>query len=167
MNKLFYILSILIFMLVVAIAVTIYIKNKDATSVHTEPFYTDLSVTLPSTIGSKIVIPNFLKDPVVVVDTQNPGLYHIGDTFGVSANGDGPLFVITYEKSSGYFNIMLLTKPFSSARIAAETYIKNILKIDESSLCGLSYTVSVPGYVDEVASGIDYRFSFCPGGVPL
>ena len=165
MSKLSYILIVLILCLLGAIGVTVFVKNNTPTDQGVT--YTDFSVILPSTTGPRVTVPNFLKDPSVTADTKNEGLYYIGNTFTTPVTGTTPTYVVTYEKDTGYFNITLLQKPLAAARSDAETYLKNLLKVDETSLCGLSYTVSVPGYVDEEASGIDYRFSFCPDSVKL
>lgn len=167
MSKLSYILITLILGLLLAIGVTLYIKNKPTLVIENKVTYTDSSVILPSTTGSPVEVTNFLKDPAVIADAQNPGLYFVGNTFLKGSDNSVPTYVVTYEEKNGYFNIALLVKPLARARFDAEKYLENFLNIDENSLCSLSYTVSVPGYVDEAASGIDYRFSFCPDNVPL
>ena len=166
MTKLSYIIITIVILLVLAIGITWYMQRPLATSTVV-PLYTDLTVTLPSSTGAKVILPNFLKDPAVIADTQNVGLYYIGNTFPVNESNNMLTYVVTYDKNNGYFNITLLQKPLSSARHDAETYLKNLLKVDETSMCGLSYTVSVPWDVDVAASGIDYRFSFCSGSVNL
>lgn len=167
MNKLSYILTFLILSLLVVIGVTVFVKNKNVSVALIAPVYTDFSVTLPSTTGPKVTVPNFLKNNAVIEDAQNPGLYFIGNTFPTATSTNSPTYIVTYDKTTAYFNIALLSKPLSSARNDAELYIRNLLKVDDSSLCGLSYTVSVPGYVDEAASGVDYRFSFCLDTIKL
>lgn len=169
MNKLSYILISSILILVSVIGITVYLKNKSNSSVvitPERPSYTDFSISFPSSQGENIATVNFLKDKTVVPDAQNAGLYSLGNTFPADeTDKTSPNYVITFEKETGFFNITLLKKPLINSQTEAEQYLKNFLKITESEMCNLSYTVSVPGYVDVDASGIDYRFSFCPGAV--
>lgn len=168
MNKLTYLLIGLILVLLILIGVTVYSKNAKQTSVVQPPVYTDFSVTLPSNTGPKVTVPNFLTDPSVIPDPQNKGLYNIEQaSTSITAPENSENFAITYEKATGYFDVVLLKKPFSVARENAEHSLRNLLKLDNSSMCGLSYTVSIPRYVDSKAYGTDYRFSFCPGSVTL
>jgi hypothetical protein len=128
----------------------------------------DDGITLPLSTGQDIDVENFLALPEVTPDTYNAGTYFLGNTFTpVLDEGSGSAYVVTFDAETKYFNIIILKKPLSTARMEMETYLKNVLKISEKDMCALNYTVSVPGYVDEAASGADYRFSFCPGSVQL
>lgn len=167
MNKLSYTILAGIIVLIFAIGATYYFQNKNDNPV-TEVSYTNSSISFPSAENGVIVANNFLNNPSVTPDDINPGNFYVGNTFtSDSSGGDSPSYVISYDKTGGYFNIALLKKPLGLSRSAAEEYLMSVLGIDTSSMCGLSYSVTVPGYVDEEASGIDYRFGFCPGSTPL
>ncbi len=124
----------------------------------------DAGVTLPLANGESIDVENFLALPEVTPATYNENNYFLGNTFEDAQTAE---YIITFDAETKYFNIILLKKPFAASRLAVETYMKETLGLSESQLCGLDYTVSVPGYVDEAASGADYRFSFCSGSVQL
>lgn len=124
----------------------------------------DSGVTLPLTNGESIDVENFLALPEVTPATYNTNDYFLGNTFEDVQTAE---YIVTFDAETKYFNIILLKKPFAASRLSVETYIKKTLDLSETQMCGLDYTVSVPGYVDEAASGADYRFSFCPGSVQL
>ena len=172
MNKLPYILVGLILFLLIAIGVTWYGQSRQSTNLEPDGnqvvTYTDVSISLPNDSGTNVTIKNFLKDGTITPDTQNPGLFFLGNTFTLDSQRMSlPPYVIVYEEGTGFFNIALLQKPLAASRLEAENYLINLLQVDKGALCGLSYTVSVPGYVDEMASGVDYRFSFCSDNIPL
>jgi hypothetical protein len=167
MNKTTIIFAASIFLLIGAISVTWYIQHRPSgtTTTPVGATYTDFKAILPTTNdGGTVTVDNFLKNPAVAPDTQNQGLYFLGNTFDKEGVGgdSAPSYVVTYEAQSGFFNVTLLKKPFYVSQLAAESYLRDLLKLDNAALCGLSYMVSVPGFVDENASGYDYRFSFCP-----
>jgi hypothetical protein len=163
MSKLSYVLIAAIVFLIGAIIVTTFMQSSDVNPPNQKAVYTDLNVTLPSTSGAGVTTTNFLTDETVTSDTQNPGMYFLGNTFADNT----PAYVVMYERESGIFNVTLLKEPLASARLEAEAYLKTLLAIDEKEMCKLSYMVTVPGYVSEEASGFDYRFSFCPGSFSI
>ena len=167
MNKTIIIFVSLILLLIGAILFTVFSKNQDK-NINPNVQYTDLKITFPSEKGNQVVTKNFLTDTTVTPDEQNPGMYFLGDTIAIQpATGKLPPYVVTYDKNSSNFNVTLLEKPFKQSREQAEEYLKTLLETDEESLCKLSYMVTVPGYVDASASGLDYRFSFCSDGLQL
>ena len=146
-----------------------FIKNVSITKPeNTIVLPGDDIVTLPLSGGEKIAVENFLTLPEVSPDSYNENLYSLGNTFNsaTQTTGDSP-YLITFDAETKYFNIVLLKKPLASIRLATEAYMKQVLDISESQMCELNYMLSVPGYVDEAASSIDYRFSFCPDSVQL
>ena len=168
MNKTYYIIIAIVLVLIVAISLTLTNQNSDTDINITDVVYTDLDITFKPSEGSNIVTENFFTDQSVKADTLNPGLYELGNTITIDpVTGKLPLYVAIFDKQSGVFNISLLQQPFSRSRIEAEVYLKNLLQISEEELCKLSYSVTVPEYVSRDASGFDYRFSFCPGSIPL
>ncbi len=166
MNKTIYIFVAISLLLLGAIGATWYVQHRGQTTVTpVGATYTDFKAILPTTNnGGTVTVDNFLKNSEVSPDTHNKGMYFLGNTFEkqIYGNGASPLYVVTYDAQTGYFNVTLLEKPLSAAQLAAETYLRDLLKLDNTALCGLNYMLSVPGYVDENASGYDYRFSFCP-----
>jgi hypothetical protein len=140
-------------------------RNANVTQpVLTNVEYTNLNITFNNQSGGVVKTENFLANPNVLPDTHNQGLYVLDGSAVVSP---AQHYTITYEKKIGFFNVVLLQKPLSSSRQEAELYLKTMLGIDNAAMCHLYYMVSVPGYVDVPASGIDYRFSFCPGSITL
>lgn len=163
MNKSLFIILIIIVVLVVA---TIYFNKNNYEVENVE--YTDTYITFPDSYGKKIVTQNFLSDPAVKPDEQNEGMYTLGNEIKIdNSTGELPNYSVAYDKVEGSFNVILLKKPLANSRNAAEQYLQELLQIEQKELCGLSYMVTVPGYVDQEASGIDYRFSFCPGSTQL
>lgn len=168
MNKISLIFVGIISLLVVAIVVTTYIQNQETVTSGTRVTYTDFDIVFNTADGETVKMDNFLTNPSVQADAQNPGLYFLGNKIELQpATGTLPPYAISFDKGSGSFNITLLQKPFGQSRNQAEVYLKNLLKIEEDTMCALQYMVTVPGYVDTAASGIDYRFSFCPGSIQL
>jgi hypothetical protein len=168
MNRISIIVASLIAILLIAIIVTTLVQNETKSVDTTGIVYTDFDITFPDSAGNVVVLNNFLNNQSVRADVQNPGLYFLGDDISIQPEtGKLPNYVVTYDKESGQFNVTLLEKPFSQARIEAQVYLKELLQADEDTLCKLQYLVTVPGYVDTKASGIDYRFSFCPGATAL
>lgn len=168
MNKLSYILISGIALLVVVIIGTLFLSQKTTTEVIPTPVYSDFAILLPNTEGVSIKVENFISNGLASTDSQNPDLYTLGNTFPADPTIDPlPPYVITYESKTGYFNVTLLKLPLASAQQEAQDYLKSVLKVNETTLCSLSYMVSVPGYVSEDASSIDYRFSFCPDAIKL
>lgn len=125
--------------------------------------------TLPVTEDKSFDVETFLRSPELTSDAYNKGMYFVGNTFptGENQNADKPKYVITFDSNTGFFNVILLERPFAQSRQEAETYLKQATELAEKDLCVLQYTLSVPAYVDENASGIDYRFSFCPDTIPI
>ncbi len=167
MNKITILILGIIAILLIVIVVTISGKDSEP-STMTGIEYTDFNITFEQSAGSDVITDNFLKNPTVKADQQNPGFYELGNTFTPEQpSASQPNYVIMYDKVTGTFGITLLQKPFSKSRLEAETYLKDLLKIDEKEMCALSYTVAVPGYIDQNASGQDYRFSFCSDATEL
>ena len=168
MNKTIYIIIIGIILLLTVITFTILNQGSQISGKIDNVVYTDLDITFKPSSGSNIVTGNFLNNSSVTPDDQNPGLYELGKTINVNpAIEKIPNYTVIYDKETGVFNVSLLQKPFGQSRFEAESYLKSLLQISEIEMCELSYSVTVPGFVDQNASGIDYRFSFCPDATSL
>ncbi len=122
--------------------------------------------TLQLPLGAgEVSVRNFLRDPDVAKDQVNLGFYYVGTT-DISRLAE-QAFTIQYITQTGHFTLSLLREPLGSVRTQAEDALAARLGLPKEQLCGLRYTVAVPGYVNAEASGIDYRFSFCADAVPL
>ena len=164
MNKLTLTISALIIFLVMGIVLTLISQNSTESGQSSEnplrPVQTENSISIP-TQRETVVLDNFTKNPSVTEDEQNPDLYYLGNTFKDDSADVSPPYVIIYDSSTGFINVAILEQPFAVSQYQAEAYLKNLLQLSQAELCSLPHSVSVPGYISDVASGIDYRFSFC------
>lgn len=126
-----------------------------------EDIPTGESVTLLGNSQQEIIASNFYE--AATPDTDNPGLYFVGNTFDT----ESPSYVVSYESDSSLFIIALLEEPIRDSRLEVEDYLEDILGLDKNIMCSLRYTLSVPGYVNRQYSGVNLGFSFCPNSVPL
>ena len=123
-----------------------------------------------STTSSETVnpsLPNFLQNNDVTSDNSNAGNYYLGNRFPQNQTDPNPDYVVLYSENSQFFNITLLSEPLSYARSQAEIYLKSVLKLPDSEMCKLKYSLAVPDAVNQKYSGIDLKFSFCPGSIAL
>ena len=137
-------------------------------STTTAAFPAGATTTLSSVSTEKFTSQNFLQNPDISIDPDNPDQYFLGNTHEQSAVTDAPLwYVITYQKSSQFFNVVLLKQPLGEARGEAEFYLQYILGLPPDQMCALRYAVSTPLDVDKYFSGKDLKFSFCQGATQL
>ncbi len=168
MKYLFGFIFILVMLASTFVLYSRYVLNQDIIDTNQPVTVTDSNITLPTSSSELIKVDNFLRKPGVVKDEYNDTSYFLGNTFTrATDSGSQPSYVIVFDAQTKFFNIALLGRPFAQSRLAAEAYLKDLLELDEEALCLLTYTVSVPGYVDVDASSVDYRFSFCPDAVAL
>lgn len=120
------------------------------------------SVVEPIVAGTTVQAADFLSDPAVVKDANNPGYYSVG-----YQAVDNPPYAITYISDTNYFNIALLQEPIGPVRKDAEQYLMAHLGITAEKMCQLDYMVSVPEWVNSQFAGKSLGFSFCPGAVTL
>jgi hypothetical protein len=111
--------------------------------------------------GEKITVRDFTHDENVHPDTQNEGYYIIG-----SAASNTP-YIIAYQSGFDSLTVTLLLTPLGKARKEAEEVIKRAFGVSDEKLCGLNYFVGVPDAVDSEHSGVNLKFSFCPGSIQL
>jgi hypothetical protein len=147
---------------------------EDLPSVHEEIPLPDTlagnTLTLSTKDGKQIPVKNFLLNGTTVADVVNPGFYVLAGKLGYCL-ADGTClsgapttqFFIWYNVHSQFFYIILLERPLGAARRAAELFLQESLKVVESDLCRLNYTVGVPLRVDAGFSGQELGLSFCPG----
>lgn len=128
------------------------------------------TVSLSAASGGTVNVRNFQMDPGTVEDPQNAGHFYLGyhTMTGVATPATkNPSYTIDFMSQTQFFNITLLKLPLGAARKEAEEFLKARLGIPESELCALKYSVAVPAFVNEDASGTNLKFSFCPGAVQL
>ena len=133
------------------------------------------TTTVPEQVGTNFgqgtttaqVFRDFTHETSVIPDSQNPGNYFLGQTLTADKGGNIPAYVIGYDDKEKFFTVTLLTEPLKDARTQAEAYLKDFLRISESDMCKLKYSVGTPISVNEKYAGYDLRFSFCPGSVSL
>lgn len=162
--------SVLFIVFVLFIPVSIYVLYQsffttELIQSNTPTQLPNGQLEVPVQVGQPVVVPDVTTLPGVVPDRYNNSLYFFNGGMEVSLGQDQ--FAISYDESSGFFNIILLRQPFSEARLSAESALLNALGITADDLCRLNYSVTVPGYVSYDASGTDYRFSFCEDAVAL
>jgi hypothetical protein len=114
---------------------------------------------------------NFVNDPTTVKDPINPGYYylgyHVNEGISDPTATDNPPYIITYISATHYFNITLLQEPIGTVREEMQQYLMMRLGISQDGMCRLDYMVSVPWRVNQVYSGKNLGFSFCPGATKL
>jgi hypothetical protein len=116
-------------------------------------------------------VTEFLSDADVAKDLYNTQYYYLGyrEAIGMadSTGTENPPYTITYNSSTDYFNITLLTEPVGKTRAVAEQYLQSKLHIPNDQMCRLKYAVSVPNRVNTVYSSINLGFSYCRGATML
>lgn len=175
MNKTLVVIALLIVLLAVFVAYTRLFSGVSSVAPEQQPIETVFPVgqsappalvaapttNVPSASGT-LSVRNFLTDTDVYEDARNPGLYELGNEPGKSAR-----YSIEYIAQTGFFNITLLDVPLATTRAEAEAALRQRLGLSDQQLCALRYGVAVPAFVSPDASGVDYRFSFCPDAVSL
>lgn len=79
---------------------------------------------------------------------------------------DAP-YSLGYWPDDHSFTITLFAEPLAEVRRAAEEDMMRRLDIDQKNMCRLNYGVYVPIRVNEIHSGVNLGFSFCPGATEL
>jgi len=138
-------------------------------NVYAPPLENTMSITAQN--GGTILTKEFLRDPVTKSDPINPGHYYVGYNNLEDISGAGssaaPPYVIEYIERTHYFNVALLQEPVATVRQEAEQYLMGRLGINQTDMCRLKYTVSVPYSVSPFYAGTSLGWSFCPGAVQL
>ena len=151
------------------------------------------TVSITTASGTPMTTRNFLDMTTTIKDLANQGYYSLsgptnpapiasstsatssetGASSAASAQATssasfgGKQYLITYVGDSGYFIVSLLQEPIGAARKAAEADLMNQLGVSQDAMCNLNYMVAVPWSVNQVYSGMNLGFSFCPGAVVL
>lgn len=146
--------------------------GRPATSTPDRPIVVDNQATLSigTAASGTMSVKDFLSDADTFADTLNKEHYFLGNRFlddaGV-ATTPAPTYIIEYYAQSQTFNVALLQEPIGQSREQAQQYLAKKLGISSQQLCALKYMVSVPGYVSDIYTSIDLRFSFCPNATAL
>ena len=114
-----------------------------------------------------LTVRDFRKDEDVFIDNNtNPGFYTLGPRQTEDPTQD-PAYLVGFQETDSFFLITLIEEPIGEGRRQAESYLLNKLGISQTDLCALHYLVSVPWWVNELYTGKNLGFSFCPGAAPL
>lgn len=155
--------SALLILIVIIIGLVIWLMRRPAPTTPSQP-----SVSFPSA-GQQgtSTSSDFLSNPAVTPDTNNPGYYFVGAAPSAGHQiGDQP-YQITYIAETKYFNITLTQEPLGESRQKAEAYLMQLLQASKSQLCTLNYAVYAPNDVNSQYAGQNLGFSSCPGAVQL
>lgn len=194
MRKIIFIVSILVIIIALAVYITVPTKSslKTSQSMPSLPVsgsvsaigvssgaststgsQTAPSISIDTQAGSATVL-DFIHNGVTWADAENQGSYLLAGSAGYClSNGTCPGgasttdFSISYNSSTSFFNIVLLTEPISRARSEAELFLESQLGIQPQALCTLKYFVGTPYYVNTFYAGKNLGFSFCPGATVL
>ncbi len=134
---------------------------------------TQTSVTktrsLSTQSGASITVRDFLSDPAIKKDSNNPSFFYLGNYIDPAdpTASSTPNYVIEFSGSSDFFTIALLKEPIADVRKEAEKYLMQQLGIAEEQMCDIKYVVSVPVRVNQIHAGTNLGLSFCPGATPL
>lgn len=130
------------------------------------------AISISGTDGAPITTANFIVAKNTVKDAQNDGQYYIVQSSTscypdcTEKNINVP-YDILFNTADNSFTISILAEPLGSARIAAEQYLMDTLKISREDMCKLNYVVSTTSHVNATYGGTNLGFSFCPGAVKL
>jgi hypothetical protein len=145
------------------VGVLVYIKLNQ-TSVSNEPTPVSFPV---GTTTTGISQNDFLRNPNVAEDVNNPGYYFVGyQPQEDQSIGDTP-YIITYIAETDYFLVTLAQEPLGSTRRSAEQYLMKVLQLSQEQMCALNYSVSTLNSINDQYSGMNIGFSFCSGAVKL
>lgn len=114
------------------------------------------TISLQVNTKDKIEVNNFLPN-----SRSDKDVYFVAEA---------PNYLINFYSKTGNFTISLLdftSEDVKVARNAAEQKLIEILNTDQSNLCKLVVTVTVPESYNSALSGQDYGLSFCPKGLPI
>ena len=113
------------------------------------------------------------KENQLPVKTPN-GTVSINDPYKVPEGKPLSLGGVNFKENNSYsidyypedqgFIVAILSSNIQAARDAAEKDFLETLGVTQAAACKLKVTLSVPFDINENASGINYRLSFCPNG---
>ena len=117
------------------------------------------------------IIPK--KENQLIVKTPN-GTISINDPYKLPEGKPLSLNGVNFKENANYsidyypqdqgFIIAILNPHIQTARDMAEKDFLETLGITQAAACKLKVTLSIPFAVNENASGMNYRLSFCPNG---
>lgn len=117
---------------------------------------------------------DFMNSGQTFEDPMNPGNYILSGNVGYCLeNGFCPSgfsadnFEIRFNGRDGVFFIRLLEQPVRTARLDAEVFLQDVLKLSAAQLCDLDYYMSVSELISPQFAGVHLKFSTCPGSQRL
>ena len=123
---------------------------------------TPATLAVVATLGNRIIVSDFTKDPQTITSSYIPGHYFISG--GVDAYFYDSPYSVYYVVKDESFSVDLLKEPIGGNRKLAEQELMQKLGISQIDMCRLRYFVSVQEDVNEFyAAKGNLGFSFCPG----
>lgn len=85
------------------------------------------------------------------------------DTYNIENKPD---YLIDYYIPDKLFSLVILNKDINYGRKQAENKLLKLLGISKNDACKLNVALYVPKEISpDYGGGIDYKLSFCPGGI--
>jgi len=122
-------------------------------------------LTVSTLDGNTLQVNDFKKNNLTVEDTNNKDHFYLSG--GLDPVKDNAAYSILYVEFDQSFNVAILQEPLGEVRKRAEQELIKLLGVSQTDLCRLRYIVSTPNWVNEIYSGKNLGFSFCPGAVQL
>lgn len=116
-------------------------------------------VTVVLQDGSSVVVPDFIKEDIRPTANATNG-YQV-------SGGDTEDFQILFYPSNSGVLVSLFTEPLGPTRLAAEQALRTKFNLTNEQICLLTADVRTTYSVNELYSGRNLGFSFCPGATEL
>jgi hypothetical protein len=121
------------------------------------------TITLVTRTGGSIAVPDFTAG--MTGYRLNTGTFY-SITNNQETQGLAAQYEITYGTDSS-IAIALVKEPLSEARLAAESRLRDLLRLSDEEMCKLQVTVGVPYSTAQLFAGKNLGLSFCPGATEL
>jgi hypothetical protein len=134
-------------------------------------------ISVATVDGRIIKVKDFKHDPDTLPTVSNPGKYDLAggwardpdvgkEMANIKKAGNAP-YMIQYDDRDQSFKVLLNKEPIARVRLQAEQYLMGKLGISQADMCRLRRDVGTVYNVNQVFSGKNLDFSFCPGAVAL
>lgn len=166
---------------VLAVCVGLYVLffNKNAPATNTPPQTNGVGYDNTSTVTSNGTTNGVMQQNTFALPGRDGRSVMVKDFGGARAPSTDMLYIAGGNASDklpytiGYFRadqsitVTLYEEPIGQVRIAAEKDLMERLNIGQYDMCRLKYAVYVPIRLNEIYSGTNLGFSFCPGATAL
>jgi hypothetical protein len=122
-------------------------------------------ISIVTSDGRTLKVPDFTKAADTVLDPTNKGVYYLSG--GLDVTETHASYQIFYNQNDQSFGVTLYKEPLGANRQQAEQELMKILRLNQSDLCSLQYYISAGPGVSDVYSSQNLGFSFCAGAVKL